>query len=75
MWGELAPPTAPKSACAMVGLMRDTYAMAEGASVVVVGGGVMGCSIAFHFQPMTPPPTTTTLAPAAMPASVREVRR
>jgi sarcosine oxidase, subunit beta len=48
MWGELAPPTAPKSACAMAGLMRDTYAMAEGASVVVVGGGVMGCSIAFH---------------------------
>jgi hypothetical protein len=34
-----------------------------------------GCSIAFHFQPMTPPPTTTTLAPAAMAASVREVRR
>jgi len=48
MWGELAPPTAPKSACAMAGLMGDTYAMAEGASVVVVGGGVMGCSIAFH---------------------------
>ena len=28
--------------------MRDTGAMARGASVVVVGGGVMGCSIAFH---------------------------
>ena len=26
-------------------------------------------------QPMTPPPTTTTLAPAAMPARVRETRR
>jgi sarcosine oxidase subunit beta len=28
--------------------MGDTDAMAGGASVVVVGGGVMGCSIAFH---------------------------
>ena len=28
--------------------MGDTGAMAKGASVVVVGGGVMGCSIAFH---------------------------
>jgi sarcosine oxidase subunit beta len=28
--------------------MRDTGAMADGATVVVVGGGVMGCSIAFH---------------------------
>jgi glycine/D-amino acid oxidase-like deaminating enzyme len=30
--------------------MRDTGAMTRGASVVVVvvGGGVMGCSIAFH---------------------------
>jgi glycine/D-amino acid oxidase-like deaminating enzyme len=28
--------------------MGDTDAMARGASVVVVGGGVMGCSIAFH---------------------------
>ncbi|HKO85782.1 MAG TPA: FAD-dependent oxidoreductase, partial [Actinomycetota bacterium] len=28
--------------------MGDTDAMANGSSVVVVGGGVMGCSIAFH---------------------------
>jgi glycine/D-amino acid oxidase-like deaminating enzyme len=28
--------------------MGDTDAMAGGASVVVVGGGVMGCSVAFH---------------------------
>ena len=28
--------------------MSDTTGMADGASVVVVGGGVMGCSIAFH---------------------------
>jgi len=28
--------------------MGNTDAMANGASVVVVGGGVMGCSIAFH---------------------------
>jgi sarcosine oxidase, subunit beta len=48
MWGELAPPTAPKSACAMATAMSDTTGMAAGASVVVVGGGVMGCSIAFH---------------------------
>jgi glycine/D-amino acid oxidase-like deaminating enzyme len=27
---------------------RTLTAMAAGASVVVVGGGVMGCSIAFH---------------------------
>ena len=26
-------------------------------------------------QPITPPPTTTTLAPAAMPVSLRDARR
>jgi len=32
----------------MATAMSDTTGMAAGASVVVVGGGVMGCSIAFH---------------------------